>query len=506
MTQSISIDNSCLSYQFFFLMRRYWLEDDDLTQEPFVESDWIKINQPEGKEKGKGVQIDNDKRLFRYDVNPTTPLEEWETHLMLAWHNLKSVYHQAFDAQKIKIDSDVFCQKMLLGVGLLIWDKNLTQRQVEIDLQLGQQLQKGIFDCRQSEVWFQIQDHQKTMPTPATLHPFELPNHFKQYNVALQLQGEKPFLIERSNNSGSISFSVLGILHSDDTDATHEGQWAVELNRLLLGGGNYTHRKLEIMNVMIARLLINQSVFQMLDYECISLRHKLQKTAGYYNNFDNKTLKNLPYRKLHDGVSELDKLINRSKHQQARIIQAKETLAINHDNFQHRLSNLTQDHPTWDIQWNFEHKYDKYPPLLNKINNNINILQSHATYIGGKLVDVMGAKEYWQSYIKESSHALLESLGHIGHFIVFLVALAEMGNVLKHFSHGEESHAQPSTIWFLEYWQYYEHFITTYILQNKHVYTIIFSWIIGYIIWAHIFKPLWKWVRFHLNKGAKKHE
>ena len=162
-----------LSYQFFFLMRTYWWENEKRIEEPFFDSDHIQINT-----KGKGVRIDNDKRLFRYEVNEK-PLEEWQTNLKQAWHDLQHIYHEEFKHFN-KEQSDKFSQQFLLGVSLVILDEEINQHQIKVELKLDQQTISTYFQIR-GESLLQVNDLANKMPSPARLHAFELHQH-KQLN------------------------------------------------------------------------------------------------------------------------------------------------------------------------------------------------------------------------------------------------------------------------------------------------------------------------------------
>jgi len=238
-----SPENHNLSYQFFFLMRTHWWENEHRIEEPFLGSDRIKVNT-----QGKGVKIDNDKRLFRYDVKENISLDEWQIYLKEAWGLIQETYHKNDEHQ-----SKEFPQKLLLGVSLVVLDESLQHHQIKVNVKSDHKTQENYFQlCGDSLL--QLVDNNHKMPLPANFYAFELNQH-KNDNWVLQFgeQNDIPYLEKRTPQT-NITFLVLGLAHGDAlADINNNKEWAFQLSAMLLGDDQSTpHNKLEILNVIVA--------------------------------------------------------------------------------------------------------------------------------------------------------------------------------------------------------------------------------------------------------------
>jgi len=339
-----------LDYQFYFLFRTYRWIGEALIQEPFSQF---------GSLEGIGVPIDTDKRLFRRAKFAQIPLEQWTTHLTTAWQEVCLEYTKAFNPQHFdKTPSKPaieFCEKMLLGVALLIMDEDLERHQVIIPLidkknnklsELSYQYQPTALN----QQWLTIQDKQGEMAQPAQFHSF-VPTRtkpaWKINNWALRLEQAQPRLVPMQPTEGANNpiFLVCGVAHGDADTAIHfKQQWPFELQAILSGRGKQNPlKKTALLNALVARLLIREVIFEWMDNIARDLRARLQqKNALYYEKKD-WALKYTPTAILEEQFRDMDQLVTEANYVIGRLEQGIEALAINYDNLQWRI-NLTMSH------------------------------------------------------------------------------------------------------------------------------------------------------------------
>jgi hypothetical protein len=139
------------------------------------------------------------------------------------------------------------------------------------------------------------------------------------------------------------------------------------------------------------------------------------------------------------------------------------------------------------------------PALLEEFTFDIEELRNRQIYIEGALKHLEGSGMRWQVAIEERKMELSESFGKIGHVIIFLVALAEMGHVFNSSGEhetvstemGEGGKLQALSKWFFDYLHWSDsshviHFITK-LLSSSTVYLVFVI-----LILLPVGKELWK--------------
>jgi len=426
MTDNQSINpNRNLDYQFYFLFRTHLWKEEQYIREPFDRF---------GDLDDIGIQIDTDKRLFRPETPTQRPLDDWQAYLKIAWEGILQEYCEAFNPEapdEAKDTARHFCQDNLLGVALLIMDEAVDGHEVTLDLcDSHDQLLGDAGFSYDKNVLLTIQDKSGNMPQPATLHAFipSVNKRLKTDNWALGLDKEQPYLkkmpaAETQNELAANAqnypvFVVYGLAHGDALTALEQAQnWPVQLQTILLTEvGEGPLKRTAILNSILARLLISEAVFET----------------------SSKTLRQTPNRVLEEELRKMEALVVQTEaYTLGRLSQAIKTLEINQDNFEWRLNHMQSEEAEWQIDWQ---STGKYPPLLEPLHTGIANLKNHVAYIEGKLTHLKGACTRWRSHISESRYNWSEHMGYLGHIIILLVTLAEMGNVLSQGAGEASSH------------------------------------------------------------------
>jgi hypothetical protein len=475
-----------LDYQFYFLFRRtYCPQGEDKFPEPFPEF---------GTLQGIGIPIDTDKRLFRRNAPPQKPLAEWQTHLKEAWDSICQEYSNAFSLQppqpQLASPQAVdYCEKTLLGIALVLWDDSLDRHEVKLDLYDNQHHLLGevsfAYRPKVADTWFfSLRDKVGNMPQPAEFHalvPTRKNHAWKVENWSLRLDHRAPYLVtmlpqEKFNKP---IFAVYGLAHGDaDTALQQQQTWPTDLQQVLAGGGDiHQLRKTEVLNALVARLLIRDAVFEMMDCTARHLRGQLEETNAKYSRQDETMLKITPNSILAAQLREMENLLTQATYTLGYLKQGIETLEINYENLQWRLDHLQQE---LGEQWQLDYQgAEKLPPLLANIRKGIKDLSSHLVYIQGKLTYLEGSRNRWRSYAIEHDHAATEHLGYAAHIIIFLVALAELPKlIVEHHNTNELS-----------------------VLYFTIIFILILS--VGYVSWYYGKKVI-KYLRYHFRQTVSK--
>jgi len=426
-----------LDYQFYFLFRTYCAQGEDKFPEPFQEF---------GTLQGIGIPIDTDKRLFRRNALPQKPLAEWQTQLNTAWDDICQTYSHAFNSQPTLPQAVNYCEKALLGIALVLWDESLDRHEVKLDLYDNsphQRLGEVNFAYRPNlddSYFFSLRDKVGNMPTAAEFHALVPTTAIKVENWSLCLNNHGPYLVtmQPAEQFNKPIFAVYGLAHGDADLALQQGQtWPTDLQQVLAGGGDlHQFRKTEVLNAVIARLLIRDAIFEMMDGTARDLRGQLQKTQAKYSRQDETTLQNTPNSILEEQLRDMENLLTRATYVLGYLKQGIEALEINYENLQWRLDHLHQElGEPWQLDYQGT---DKLPPLLANIRKAIKDLSSHLVYIQGKLTYLEGTRNRWRSYVIEHNHAVTEHLGHAAHLIIFLIALAELPRLMLEHHHSIE--------------------------------------------------------------------
>jgi hypothetical protein len=442
MTQGYSPQNPNrnLDYLFYFLFRTYrWQEGEYLREPPLAF----------GKLHDLGIPIDTDKRLFRRSAPAQTPLANWGEHFIPAWQDILQYYSRAFNPKRPHLamaEAVQYAQANLLGVALVIMDETVVQHEVTLPLYDSEfhPLGNAYFNCDPQIRLFSISDQEKTMSAPAIFHPFKASvNHafLKKENWSLRLDKSHPYLMTMqarfSEHNPVVNlvpennpvFAVYGLAHGDAesvlASAVEQAQcWPVRLQNLLLGEEvkGLSLKSTALLNSIVARLLIAETVFESLDCELRLLRLALQKETTHYFSTPDQTILETPDFVLEQQLREMENLVTTTDYALGRLNQAVKTLEINQDNFQWRLHHLHPEELAWEMDWESAKPYSS---LLAPLSLGIENLKNHQAYIEGKLTHLKGSCTRWRSYITQNRHQLTEHLGHVGTIIVFLIALGE---------------------------------------------------------------------------------
>jgi hypothetical protein len=442
---SITDQNRNLDYHFYFLFRTHLWKNEQHIQEPFKgKFDTIRT---------LGIQIDADKRLFRYDDVPAcTPLAHWQAHLKDAWQKVLHEYANAYANASVPYVSSKsmekaleYCQEGLVGVALIIMDEKLEEtHKVTLDLYDTDYFKAGQsdFSYDTDNVLFSIRDKPGDMLQAAKFHAFK-PIVEKQdleaTNWTLRLDKPSPYLMQRkpADSRNYPIFLVYGLAHGDadtvltslKTEQERQEAWPIKLAHILLGDvGEGLFKKTAILNSTIARLLISEAEFELLDYEARQLRIDLQKNTNRYFAIADEILRDTPNSVLETDLRSMEQFVVQTDYTLGRLSQAIKTLEINQENFEWRLNHLHHEEKEWEIDWQRD---SKYPPLLEPFYRGAANLKNHVVYIEGKLTHLKGACSRWRSHITENRYNMTKHLGYLGHIITILVVLSKMGDVLK---------------------------------------------------------------------------
>ncbi len=156
---------------------------------------------------------------------------------------------------------------------------------------------------------------------------------------------------------------------------------------------------------------------------------------------------------LEQDLQTMQGLEAEAHYERGRIAQALRTLQINRDTLLENQRFLTNDLAgEWQFDWQWydaplqalQQQRDGLPPsaaaqpaLLKDFEYVSEELHNLQTYLQGKLTHLQGSKERWQVALEKQRLELYEKLGHIGHAIILLVALAEMGHVIHNATSGK---------------------------------------------------------------------
>ncbi len=475
-----------LDYQFYFLLRTHWWRDEEYFYEPFEKFGTLETI---------GIQIDTDKRLFRRNAPAQTPLANWQIQLKKAWNNICETYRQAISPnnpeQGMK-EARQFCQDNLLGVALIIWDADLQRHEITMDLHDSQdrKLGESCFSYDAETVLFSIHDKAGEMPAPATFHAFTPSidkRDLKTHNWSLRFDKHLPYLmrIESTAYQNYPVFVVYGLAHGDALTAIEQQKtWPKALQDVLCGtvGKHQPLKTTAMLNSIIARLLISETVFETLDSEANRLRFELQQKTTHYFATPDKTIEDTPNSVLEDQLREIEKLMATTDYALGRFSQAIKTLEINQENFKWRLNHQHHEETEWQLDWQ---SGNQYPPLLEPLHIGLENLKNHVAYIEGKLTHLKGAGSRWRSYVAENRQDLTKHLGHVGNIIILLLALGEL------FRHVRNNEGFGFT--FLDY------FAT--VLNNPTTYLVIIIFFSLFVL-RHYGKQLFKWLKYKFQQST----
>jgi hypothetical protein len=425
------MNNTNLSYEFYYLLRTKIEQEGDIHREPY---DLSAVQSPHILQ--EGIPIDSDKRLFRSETFKAfissdkslhaEPLENWLLNLKNSWETIQLHYVEHFTKQGVNaLQTKFFCNQALLGVVLLISDARLESHSVTVSL-------RGVADSRVNKVvfkpdsWlFQVihtppeNSGVEQMPTPAILARFE--PHFqaiqqdKHWQLRLDLYTPQLAPLDMTPNTANPIiaanpiFAVYGLAHGELHD-TGDATWPQELQNFLIG------REPALVVRILPRLIVRQWQFTQLDFAARQVRQHLQARSCFYNQ---ARLPCSSSRQLSEGLQMMTRLNADATLLLGKLYQATKTLEIHRNNAGRWLRRAHRTSSHWQVVWQHEDE----TPLLDSFDADKQKLHNHVTYLKGELTYLDGIRQRWYLHFEEQQLAWSERLGSLGSILAFVVAV-----------------------------------------------------------------------------------
>jgi len=421
-------------YVFYFLFRTYfWKPDGNRWNEPAT----LGFDTSKRRVLKHGIPFEEDKRLFRRDVPPGTPLDKWGEQLKHNWQAICQLYIQHFDYKK-KSQAEAFCQQALLGVALLVLeeDESLDQHAVNVAVD---DPNNPILRFEQPPIdqpLFRIrtQNFNKT----ASLHRFmPVTQAGKPFHKNLQLDLTAPRntslprltkMVEGELVANSV-FSVYGFTYGGQAE-----DWKSAVTRVLIKRS--PNNRPPLLSTVFARLITEQWQFERIDEAANQLRPKLQQKKTYYAHYAKQFEGARPActgtRKLENQLQAMHILNNDATFLMSRIQTALKTLEINGDNLAERLEELRQEaeQVNWQLYFQLSSELkpvewppvDKAMPILSIFHLHINNLQDHHAYLEQQIEYLKGLQERWHFYLENRRAQSGEHLNTLATVLILMLA------------------------------------------------------------------------------------
>jgi len=415
-----------LDCQLYFLFRTHFWRDGELIEEPFKG----RFNSLHNN----GVKIDEDKRLFRRNFDAKAQekgLENWQQYLADSWKDILQHYTDAYAEmpdRNAKIKAQQFCEAAFYGVALLIMDENIARHKVNIPLRIDDVPHNLYFALpKLTTELLTIRDRDKQMPEIARCYAFALDSKPTSDNYALKFEGNLPYLtaMQPQPTADNPILAVYAIQHSSGLSKLHPNEilpW-VDPFQDFFCVGEYGQPALFVS--LLPRLIMRQWQFQRIDSAAKSQRETLYKHNTIYRNKPDQYLICTNNRKLEQQLREIEQLRTDADYMKGRLRQAVRTLKITRTNLEHHLQ-ATKRQTRWQVTWQFEAS----KPLLDDFSEEMNKLHDHQEYLQGEVTYLMGARHRWQAYLEGRRLEISERLNILGHVLVILIILAEIGNIM----------------------------------------------------------------------------
>jgi len=420
-------------YVFYFLLNTYQLtEEGSRLEEPEI----LGFNSHERDVTKHGVRFDSDKRLFRRDAPANESLSNWGEYLKSGWKDICRIYGEAFnDAQK----GQIYCEKTLLGIALLILDEgnDLTQHHVSVNLQNENGFTDVVhFKKAKSDKWLFSLSKQGNDSEIACLYSFTtmkgdrlLPKKNLQLHLDsidnIQLPYLKPVAL--GEFEGNPTFNVYGFSYGAGSIAWKEG-----IENFITKKGQLNQPSL--LSTVFTALIIGQWQFVRIDESANKLLLEIRSKKNFYSNRANEA--RLPCTRtqvLEIELQRMQLLDNKSVFLLSRIRGALRTLEINAGNLATRLEQIRQTgvEDNYLLNISLESDFDKIKwsvvpdddrPLLEIFQLNIQRLKDHQAYIKRHALYLKGLQDRWRLYLNRKQVKIGEYLATIVSVLVFLVA------------------------------------------------------------------------------------
>jgi hypothetical protein len=317
--------------------------------------------------------------------------------------------------------------------------------------------------------------------------------------------------VRDEENDDNPIFAVYGVSGKQESLA--------KFAELLLYGEGGKSRNTALMHLM-SGLLMRDWQYSHIYAAASRVLDRLDKENAAYRSQTDEALRCTDTETLQEKLQAMRTLDAEAKHILGRIQGTIKTLEVNRENLPNRMDTVqrvTQKHG-WSIDWQWEQESltklqqaafpDRVrppplaPALLEEFTYDIEELRNRQIYIEGALKHLEGSGMRWQVAIEERKMELSESFGKIGHVIIFLVALAEMGHAFKSSGGheavstemGECAKLQVPGEWLFHYLHWSDsspviHFITK-LLSSPTVYLVFVI-----LILLPVVKELWRAVK-----------
>ena len=410
-----------LDCQLYFLFRTHLWRDGKLQEEPF-RGHFYGLHE-------NGVKIDEDKRLFRRNFSD---IHHWQLHLADSWKNILQYYIDAYmetPPRQAEIKAQEFCEMALYGIALLIMDEDIARHQVNIPLR---------FDDKQHDLCFAlpnpptelltVRDTDKQMPEIARFHVFSLANPPTSDNYALKIADYHPYLapMQPQPTANNPIFAVYAMQHSSGLDQFRPHEilpWVDPFQNFLCVG---SHGQPALFVNVLPRLIMRQWQFQRIDSAAKNQRQTLHKYNTIYRDKPDQYLICTNNRELERQLREIELMRTEADYMAGRLRQAVRTLEINRNNLERHLQ-ATEHEARWQVHW----QLDSFKPLLDDFSEEVNKLHNHQEYLQGEVTYLTGARHRWHAYLEARRLKMSERLSILGHILVILVILAEIGNIIS---------------------------------------------------------------------------
>jgi len=409
-------------YVFYFLFKTSLLKaDGNRWDEPAM----FKLDQSQS-----GIPFEEDKRLFRHDVKPKEPLENWETHWLQGWQALNERYAKAADNPE---EGRQYCQQALLGVALVILEDGDTVEPHSVTIAMTEASNTGGADETQQLSFKAKTDRpllslRKAGSEAAHLYPF------------IPTLGGKPFLKHRQldwTSAGPVLVPMVdGELTPNPVFSVYAFSFGGSLDGLLEDKlVRAPLNRQPLLSSVFARLIIGQWQFARIDTAAKLFRPQLQSRytayANYANQYGDARPRCASARLLESQLQEMQVLSNQATFLISRIDSALRTLEINGKNLTRRLAQLCQETPDnpWQldlgaesgkIQWQPQEDLDK--PLLAEYYRRIRRLENHQVYLDAQVKYLNGLQQRWQIYLAQRRRKAGDDLNALLTIFILLVA------------------------------------------------------------------------------------
>jgi len=443
-------------WQFLFLFRRQRSLADCEIVEP-VELPQNEENIPEVPPLTDAIgypeaKPEEQRRLFRYNIPATRQSEDLAALLAHAWGQVSAQYARC----EVRVPGQApqyanHSERLLYCVALvMVGDPPaerlcLPMRETEDAPVVGECSYQvddetplfRVAPCAQPDraaTCYAYTPHPK--PTQVAVNLAKI-NHWQ-----LQLHGDNaPCLVELQcgEDQNHPVFCVFGVdapSHADSLDPA--------LRELTVF--DTTNRGYSPLMLLLSPLLMKAWQYGHIETAARRLDGELRREMHRYKDYTDSALRVRARELLEHDLQAMQALEARANYEQGRIAQALRTLEINQNNLlenQHLLTEVLSD--TWHFDWLWydqplmalrcQHQQtgpspDARPAMVKSFSYPMEDLRNLQTYLQGKLTHLKGSSERWRIALEQQRLELYEKLGHIGHAIILLVALAEMGHVL----------------------------------------------------------------------------